>query len=38
VENELLTPSFKLKRGPLLAHYQTQVDAMYAQIKASGRG
>ena len=38
VENEMLTPSFKLKRAPLLKHYKKEVDAMYAAVKASARG
>ncbi len=37
VEAGLLTPSFKLKRGPLLEHYKAQVEEMYAQLKAGGR-
>jgi hypothetical protein len=33
VDNNLLTPTFKLKRAPLLKHFQAEVDAMYAALK-----
>lgn len=31
---ELMTPSFKLKRAPLLKRYQQEVDGMYASLRA----
>lgn len=34
VENDLLTPTFKMKRAPLQKRYQAEVDAMYAALKA----
>jgi len=34
VEDELMTPTFKLKRPQLQAKYQKRVDAMYEALKA----
>ena len=34
VENDLLTPSFKLKRPQLQKRYQAEIDRMYAEINA----
>ncbi|GIL73086.1 hypothetical protein Vretimale_4702 [Volvox reticuliferus] len=34
VENDLMTPSYKLKRAPLLKRYRTAVDDMYKQLTA----
>ena len=34
MENELMTPSFKLKRPQLQKKYQGEIDAMYAAMKA----
>ncbi|KAJ9526266.1 hypothetical protein QJQ45_009730 [Haematococcus lacustris] len=35
-ENDLMTPSFKLKRAPLLKHYQPAIKAMYDKVRAAG--
>jgi long-chain acyl-CoA synthetase len=32
VENDLMTPSMKVKRPQLLKHYQQEVDAMYEAL------
>ncbi|MEW5309499.1 MAG: hypothetical protein WDW38_001385 [Sanguina aurantia] len=34
VENDLLTPTFKLKRGPLKTHFTSEIDALYAALPA----
>lgn len=34
VENDLMTPSMKVKRPQLLVHYKKEVDDMYAALKA----
>jgi len=36
VENEMMTPSMKLKRPQLTKHFQKTFDDMYAALKASG--
>lgn len=33
VDNDLLTPTFKLRRPQLQAKYQGEIDAMYAALK-----
>ncbi len=33
VDNDLMTPSFKLKRPQLQKHYQKQIDEMYKEAK-----
>lgn len=33
VDNDLMTPSFKLKRPQLQKHYQKQIDQMYKDAK-----
>lgn len=35
VDNDLMTPTFKLKRAQLLKHYQRQVDGLYSQLRAT---
>jgi long-chain acyl-CoA synthetase len=37
VENELLTPSFKLKRQQAIQYYRKQIDAMYSALSASNQ-
>ena len=37
VDNGLMTPTFKLKRAPLLEAFQSEIDAMYAAINAGAR-
>ncbi|MEW5303069.1 MAG: hypothetical protein WDW36_005797 [Sanguina aurantia] len=34
VENDLLTPTFKLKRGPLKTRFTSEIDALYAALPA----
>ena len=34
VDADLLTPTFKLRRPQLLKHYKTEIDALYANLKA----
>jgi len=36
VDNDLLTPTMKARRPQLLKHYQKQIDALYADLKAAG--
>ena len=35
VDNELITPTLKLRRPQLLKFYQTKIDSMYAGIHAA---
>lgn len=35
IENELMTPSMKLKRPQLVKRFQPQIDAMYKELKAA---
>jgi long-chain acyl-CoA synthetase len=35
VDNDLMTPTFKLKRPQLQKRYQADIDALYAQLAAS---
>jgi long-chain acyl-CoA synthetase len=35
VDNDLMTPTFKLKRPQLQQHYQAQLDLMYQTINAA---
>ncbi|GAB4818389.1 hypothetical protein N2152v2_005435 [Parachlorella kessleri] len=37
VENDLMTPSLKVKRPQLLKHYQAQVDAMYEALHSKAQ-
>lgn len=36
VENQLLTPSMKIKRPSIKSHYQAQIDEMYAKPRLDG--
>jgi len=33
IENDLITPTFKLKRPQLLEYFKEQVDGMYTSLK-----
>lgn len=37
VDNDLMTPTFKLKRPQLQKHYQAIIDDLYAGLKAAGK-
>jgi long-chain acyl-CoA synthetase len=37
IENDMLTPTFKLKRNVCKKVYQTEIDAMYAALTAKGK-
>ena len=34
IDNGLLTPTLKLKRGPIKARFADAIDAVYGEIKA----
>jgi long-chain acyl-CoA synthetase len=34
VQNEMMTPTFKLKRPQLQKHYQAVIDSMYSQLNS----
>jgi long-chain acyl-CoA synthetase len=36
IENDMITPTFKLKRNIAKKVYQAQIDKMYADLKAQG--
>ena len=38
VEDDLLTPTFKLKRPQMLKKYQAEVDALYKELNGRGHG
>lgn len=38
VDNDMLTPTFKLKRDIAKKHYRTQIDQMYAEINSHSSG
>lgn len=35
IDNDLITPTFKLRRPQLLAYYKDQVDSMYQKLKTA---
>jgi len=37
IENDMLTPTFKLKRNIAKKGYQAQIDDMYAKLNAQGK-
>ena len=37
VDNDLMTPTFKLRRAPLLKHYKKDIEALYEELRASGK-
>lgn len=36
IENDIITPTFKLKRNVAKKVYQAEIDMMYAELKALG--
>lgn len=37
IENDILTPTFKLKRNVAAKVYKSEIDVMYAELKAEGK-